>query len=111
LRLNFKQTERDSEENMTMIYLRNLSCFATTGLADDDGGGVSLDEVEDGSAVLVNRQSLALLVDIRVTVRRPLRPWLPELRHRSSSLALSRRMCFVQTRVQRIFNGKKGEGK
>jgi len=48
--------------------LRNLSGFAAAGFADDDGGGVSLDEVENGGAVLEHRQSLALVVDAGVAM-------------------------------------------
>lgn len=85
--------------------LRNLSGFSAAGFANDDGCGVSLDEVENGGAVLGHRQSLALLLDAGVAmscgrgmVRTkqeekttffivdyatlwPLRPGFPELRH------------------------------
>ena len=87
--------------------LRNLSGFSISSFADDDCGGVSLDKVENGGAVLEHRQTLPpLLLDADVTVSRrrrgmvrarqeentaffnvhhaalrPLRPWLPELRH------------------------------
>jgi len=48
--------------------LRNLSGFSAAGFADDDGGGVSLDEVENGGAVLKHRQSLALLLHAGVAM-------------------------------------------
>lgn len=41
-------------------YLRDLRGLAAASLADDDGGGVPLHQVEDGLAVLVNRQPLPL---------------------------------------------------
>lgn len=41
-------------------YLRDLRGLAAASLADDDGGGVPLHQVEDGLAVLVHRQPLPL---------------------------------------------------
>lgn len=41
-------------------YLRDLRGLAAASLADDDGGGMPLYQVEDGLAVLVHRQPLPL---------------------------------------------------
>jgi len=46
--------------------LRDLSSFAATSLADDDGGGVGFDEIEKGVAAIVHWQPLALLLDVSV---------------------------------------------
>lgn len=46
----------------TEANLRNLSSLATTSLANYDSGSVSFDQIENGSTVLVNRQSLSLLL-------------------------------------------------
>jgi len=50
----------DEEAKDLWEYLRDLRGLAAASLADDDGGGVPLHQVEDGLAVLVNRQPLPL---------------------------------------------------
>lgn len=46
--------------------LRNLSGFATTRFANDNGGGVILNQIKNGGAVFVDGQSLSQPLDTRI---------------------------------------------
>jgi hypothetical protein len=46
--------------------LRNLGGLAATGLANNNGSGVSLNHVENGCAVLIHREPLSLLLHTRI---------------------------------------------
>jgi hypothetical protein len=50
----------EAAKDLFREYLRDLRGLAAASLADDDGGGVPLHQVENGFAVLVHRQPLPL---------------------------------------------------
>ena len=55
-----REIEREREN------LRNLSGFATTRFANDNGGGVILNQIENGGAVFVDGQSLSQPLDTQI---------------------------------------------